>query len=291
MIKKFSRFVHLTLLDPIQDALPSDINSHVVLVPQGSLFNVPFAALPVAKDTPMIERHTISVVPSLEVLNLVAAQEESNREKKLEDILIVGNPTMPSYQFRPDKPPAKLTDLKGAEREAVFLGEMLKVTPLIGDDATEVGVVEKMKTAKIIHLATHGSLEAENVFSQAYLSAVALAPGEGEDGFLTVRETMRLDLSADLVVLSACDTGLGKITGDGVVGLTRGFFSAGVPTVVASLWPVSDLSAGYLMVTYHSALAAGKDKATALRIAMLETRKKYPKPRDWAAFSVYGLAR
>jgi CHAT domain-containing protein len=146
-----------------------------------------------------------------------------------------------------------------------------------------------MKTARWIHLATHGLLEADNVYEQAYLSAVALAPSESDDGFLTVRETMKLDLGADLVVLSACDTGRGKITGAGVIGLSRGYLLAGSPTVVASLWPVSDRATVFVMKNFYESLKRGRTKVIALREAMLETRKQFPNAREWAPFSMYGL--
>ncbi|MEM6917194.1 MAG: CHAT domain-containing protein, partial [Verrucomicrobiota bacterium] len=126
---------------------------------------------------------------------------------------------------------------------------------------------------------------------QSFLSALAFAPSPGEDGFLTVRETSKLDLSAELAVLSACDTGRGAITGDGVIGLSRGYITAGVPTVVVSLWPVSDEATAKLMGFYYEALDAGEGKAEALRSAMLKTREQFPEPSLWSPFVLYGLAQ
>lgn len=288
--KDYLHELYQVLIQPVRSQLPKDIRSHVTIIPQGPLFNVPFAALADDDSEPLIAKHTLSISPSIAMLKLAVAKKKANQSRELKGILLVGNPAMPSKQIRPDKPASKLSPLPGAEKEVNILADVLKAKPLVGKDATETKVVEQMKSAKLIHLATHGALEADNVFAQAYLSAVALAPDEQEDGFLTVRETMKLELGADLVVLSACNTGLGKVTGDGIVGLTRGYISAGVPTVVASLWPVSDLSAGYFMVIFHSARSSGKDDATALRLAALQTRKRFPKPSDWAAFSIYGLA-
>ncbi|MFK8113700.1 MAG: CHAT domain-containing protein [Rubripirellula sp.] len=285
------KLLHSILIQPIQDALPTDLESKLVFVPSGPLFNIPFAALSNQEGEPLIARHTLSVVPSIQILNLAAQQHSVNAKAGLENYLIVGNPEMPSYQSRPDKEPNQLSPLPGAEREAVVLGKMLKQEPLIGKSASETEITKQMVSAKVIHFATHGLLESQNVFQQAYLSAVALAPDADEDGFLTVRETMKMELRSDLVVLSACDTGLGKITGDGVIGLTRGHISAGVPTVVASLWPVNDNSAGFFMVNFYDVMEQGADKDTALRVAMLRTRQKFPRPKDWAAFSIYGLAQ
>jgi CHAT domain-containing protein len=90
--------------------------------------------------------------------------------------------------------------------------------------------------------------------------------------------------------LSAGNTALGKITGDGVIGLSRSFFSAGVSTVVGSLWDVSDSSTKFLMTDFYENLQKNPDKAAALRQGMLATMKKYPKPRDWAAFTLIGVS-
>ncbi len=283
------RVLHDILIKPIAQWLPTDPAMPLAFVPQGELFLIPLAALPNNGSAPLIERHAFTIVSSIEMLELAAKQKVAVDSKGNSDLLVVGNPTMPSYLYRPDKPAKPLDPLTGAEVEAKFLGQLLKTTPLIADEATETSVVKRMNSARWIHLATHGLLEADNVFEQAYLSAVALAPSESDDGFLTVRETMKLNLGADLVVLSACDTGRGKITGDGVIGLSRGYVLAGSPTVVASLWPVSDRATVFVMKNFYESLMKGRTKAIALREAMLETRKQFPNARDWAPFSMYGL--
>jgi CHAT domain-containing protein len=92
------------------------------------------------------------------------------------------------------------------------------------------------------------------------------------------------------VVLSACDTGRGRITGDGVVGLTRAFLSAGADTVIVSLWQVPDDATAALMVAFYEALAETDDKAAALQQAMVATRAQFPDPRNWSAFVLVGMA-
>ena len=145
-----------------------------------------------------------------------------------------------------------------------------------------------MKLARVIHLASHGLLEADNDYKQAYLSAIALAPDQKHNGFLTVAEIMKMKLDADIAVLSACDSGRGRVTGEGVVGLSRAYLSAGVPTVVVSLWPVSDQATAVLMVEFYKALQAGETKAAALRKATLKNRERFHEPRLWAPFTIYG---
>ena len=102
---------------------------------------------------------------------------------------------------------------------------------------------------------------------------------------------MDLKLRAELVVLSACDSGRGKLTGDGVIGLSRSLISAGVPSVIVSLWAVPDAQTATLMTEFYQNLQKTPDKAQALREAMLTTMKNYPNPRDWAAFTLIGEAQ
>ncbi|MDX2098250.1 MAG: CHAT domain-containing protein, partial [Leptolyngbyaceae cyanobacterium bins.59] len=143
-----------------------------------------------------------------------------------------------------------------------------------------------------IHLATHGLLD--EMGNTSFPGAIALGPNGSKpnDGLLTAEELLdpALKLKADLVVLSACDTGQGRITGDGVIGLSRSFITAGVPSVVVSLWAVPDAPTAELMTRFYQNLQQGQNKAQALRQAMLDTQKGFPDPRSWAAFTLIGEA-
>ncbi|MEH1986367.1 MAG: CHAT domain-containing protein [Nostoc sp.] len=100
-----------------------------------------------------------------------------------------------------------------------------------------------------------------------------------------------MKLNADLVVLSACDTALGQITGDGVIGLSRSLITAGTPSVIVSLWSVPDAPTAELMTEFYRNWRERKlDKAQALRQAMLKTMENHPNPKDWAAFTLIGEA-
>jgi len=124
-------------------------------------------------------------------------------------------------------------------------------------------------------------------------TAIALAPagtGELNEGLLTADEILDMKLNAELVVLSACDTGRGRITGDGVIGLSRSLITAGVPSIVVSLWKVPDDSTAFLMTEFYKNLRTTSDKAQALRQAMLTTKQKYSDPLYWAAFTLIGEA-
>jgi len=139
----------------------------------------------------------------------------------------------------------------------------------------------------VLHLATHALV---NEAGPMY-SSIALTPDKDEDGFLEAWEIMRLKLNADIVVFSACETALGEMrAGEGMLGLSRAFFSAGVPTVVASLWSVEDNATRKLMERFHALLRDGRRPADALRGAQLHLLHDtpYKNPFYWAPFVLIG---
>ncbi|MDA0865122.1 MAG: tetratricopeptide repeat protein [Cyanobacteria bacterium] len=282
------------LIAPIAALLPRDPEANVAFIPQGELFQVPFPALRSDTGQDLIETHTILTAPSIQVLGLTQALATMTEPLNEQVTLVVGNPTMPTlwspqqggtYQVLPPLP--------GAQREATAIAALLNIDPLVGSAATESTVKQAMTQAEVIHLATHGLLEYGDVQDSGVRDvpgAIALAPGNGEDGLLTAGEILDLPLNADLVVLSACDTGLGRITGDGVIGLSRSLITAGTPSVVVSLWAIPDAPTAELMTVFYEQLTAGQNKAQALRQAMLATRQNHPDPRNWAAFTLIGSA-
>ena len=290
--------LHQVLIEPIAALLPADPTSTVVFIPQGSLFLVPFAALQAADGTHLIEQHTIMTAPSIQVLDLAtrAGPLGSRQAFSQEDNpLVVGNPVMPRVWIPNggELQEIQLTPLPGAEAEALAIGDFLDVSPLIGSQATEAQIKQQLPNASLIHLATHGLLEYGNPQTSGVLDlpgAVALTAGVGEDGLLTAAEILEMDLHAELAVLSACDTGRGRITGDGVVGLSRAFITTGVPSVIVSLWAVPDAPTATLMAEFYRQLQQGQPKVQALRQAMLATLQTDPAPVNWAAFTLIGAA-
>lgn len=270
------------LIQPIADLLPKDPNDRVIFIPQGELFLVPFPALQDSSGKYLIEKHTILTAPSIQVLDLTRKQRERSRDAG--ENLVVGNPIMPKI----GEPPEQLSSLPGAEQEAKEIAALLKVQPLIGKDATKKAILPKLPQAKIIHLATHGLLD--DIQGLGVPGAIALAPSGNDEGLLTASELLDLQLNAELVILSACDTGRGRLTGDGVIGLSRSLIAAGVPSVIVSLWSVPDAPTASLMTEFYRNLQQNPDKAQALRKAMLTILKKHPNPRDWAAFTLIGEA-
>jgi len=274
------------LIEPIADLLPLDPTSRIIFIPHESLFLVPFAALQDPSGNYLIEKHTILTAPSIQVLSLTKKQQQLTSGK---GAIVVGNPTMPSIGFNTNQPPEKLESLPYSETEAIAIAQLLNAEPLTGDKATKVAVLQQIEQARIVHLATHGILD--DVEGLGVPGFIALAPSKGDSGLLTASEIFNLRLNAELVVLSACNTGRGRITGDGVIGLSRSFIAAGVPSVVVSLWSVPDESTADLMTEFYRQMQLTPDIAQALRKAMLVTLVKHPNPVDWAAFTLIGEAQ
>ena len=281
--KKDLQKLHEILIQPIADLLPNQPDKHIIFIPQGDLFFLPFAALQDTKGQYLIEKHTIATAPSIQVLDLLYQRKQQN-QGLVKEVLIVGNPIMPAKPFPGWEKPQEQHPLPGAEQEAKQIAEIFNTKALIGNAATETTIVQKMPQAKIIHLATIALPNNE----QGLDSALALAPSSKDDGWLTSEEIINLNLKAELVVLSGNDTAIGKVTNDGVIGLSRSFLTAGATSVIGSLWCVSDMATAFLMTEFYQELSKNPDKAAALRQAMLITMKKYPNPINWAAFTLIG---
>ena len=295
--------LHQILIKPIEKFLPKDPQEQVIFIPHRDLFLVPFPALLDKQENYLVTKHTILTSPAIQVLDFTRQQQKNIASSPAQNVVVVGNPTMPeSLDLQP---------LLQAEEEAKEIAQLFASQSLLflNEKATETAIKTQLSDAKIIHLATHGLLDtdeisistdnaditdrdiAENIALKTQLKngAIALASSDQDDGLLTYEEIFDLDLQAELVVLSACDTGRGEITGDGVIGLSRSFIAAGAPSVIVSLWSVPDAETAFLMTEFYRNLQEKKlDKAQSLREAMLTAIKKHPDPRNWAAFTLIG---
>ena len=289
--------LHQLLIDPIADLLPKNEKDRVIFIPQDSLFLVPFPALQDEAGNYLIEKHTTLIAPSIQSLNFIHQQRTRTPQINTDesnDILVVGNPDMPELLLFPGEEPQQLSTLMGAEKEAIEIAQIFETQALVGNAATESVVVQKMPSARIIHLATHGKFDPFRGIG----SWIALTPDPevsssppGNDGLLLAEEILDLKLNAELVVLSACSTGGGKITGDGVIGLSRSLISAGVESVIVSLWKMPDSPTQELMIEFYKNWQKYPDLAQSLRQAMLKLVEKYPNnPENWAAFTLIGEA-
>ena len=179
-----------------------------------------------------------------------------------------------------------------AEAIAAFAPQQKRLTALDFVASHETAQSADLSQYRIVHFATHGLLNSQ----QPELSGIVLSlvdeRGQPQDGFLRLHEIYNLKLNADLVVLSACQTALGKeVRGEGLIGLTRGFMYAGAPRVVASLWRVDDRATAELMKRfYQGMLKEGLRPAAALRAAQVSMlkEKRWSAPHYWAAFTLQG---
>ncbi|MBW4683405.1 MAG: tetratricopeptide repeat protein [Microcoleus vaginatus WJT46-NPBG5] len=285
--KKSLQLLYFALIQPIADLLPADPNKRVIFIPDQELFRVPFAALIDSDGKYLVEKHTILTAPSIQILELTHKQRQ-NVSRSGQGALVVGNPS---------PMPAGFSALLGAEKEAKQVAQLLNTQPLIGSEATKSAVLQQLSNARIIHLATHGIYNEQQPLEGA-IALAAAGNNPENDGLLSAGEIFALNeqgtlkLNAELLVLSACNTGRGKITGDGVIGLSRSFITAGIPSIIVSLWAVPDAPTAELMSEFYTNLNQKHlDKAQALRQAMLKMMEKHPNnPRAWAAFTLIGEA-
>lgn len=264
-----SRELYDVLIQPVQKDIRTE---KLIFVPHGILHYLPFQALQNAEKEYLLDKYTISYLPSASTLKYL----EQKKRQKGNRLLALGNPTTNRSGF----PPLPL-----AEQEVMAIRDLMPESRiLIGDEATERKFNELAPQYDILHIACHGELDG----AYPLFSGLILAPDEDYDGDLDVHEIFTLDLHAYLVVLSACQTGLGHLTnGDELVGLSRAFIYAGTPSILSSLWMVDDESTSYLMAQFYRHLEK-TGKGEALRLAQMETRKKYTHPHSWAAFVLIG---
>lgn len=273
--------LHRLLLAPVAAQLPRDPRALVYIVPHDALYRVPFAALLDASGRYALESHSFASAPAIGVLRYTAAKKAQVLDPDRPRLLALADP----------KPPdgAGVSPLPGARDEVRRVGRHFaarRLTALTGTDASEANGKRLGPGQTILHFAVHGMIDD----GRPWDSALVLSEGGGEDGYLKVSEVFGLELRADLVVLSGCSTGRGKLSGDGILGLSRAFLYAGTASVVVSQWDVSDLATSYLMDRFYAGLRAGRSKAEALRSAQLGTLQRYPHPALWAAFLLVGEA-
>lgn len=265
------RRLYARLLLPIEPLLAG--KKALVIVPHGVLHYLSFAALRGDADY-LVDTYALRFLPSASVVRYLRSEGSPSRA----GILAFGNPDLGDARY----------DLKHAQQEALAVVQMVPQSKaLIRKEATEAAFRRFAAGFSYIHFATHGEFKSEAPLD----SSLLLASDETSDGHLTVGKLYSMRIDANLVTLSACETGLGKVaSGDDVVGLTRGFLYAGTSTIVASLWKVDDEATAQLMNRFYQGLTLG-DKREALRQAQLDTRKQYAHPYFWAAFQLTGNAR
>lgn len=250
------------------------VDEHILYVaPDGPLHYLPFAAV-YDGSRYILDRFTLLTVPSGTILTYLAKKPSIPGGATV----ALANPDVGDPRF----------DLPYAEREGAAVREHRPGTVLfVRAEAKASALRAWAGRANVLHLAAHAILNTARPLD----SAVVLAPGDGHDGRFTAAEAFGLRLPGSLVVLSACETGLGQIAaGDELIGLTRAFMYAGAPHIVATLWGIADETAATLMMEFYARLGRSA-VPEALREAQLATRKHHSHPFHWGAFVLYGHYR
>ena len=297
----------------------------LLIVADGALQYIPFAALPApsSKD-PLAARHEVVSLPSASAL-AVLRREIRGRRRAPKALAIFADPVFQAIDPRLTHQPDKIDRMKLANRpvtrgwnpegqrqgdeerpsyrrllssrkEAETISALVSPRDLFlatGFDASRAKATSpELAQYRNVHFATHGELDSDRPELSKLVLSLYDEKGNSQDGFLRLNDIYSLHLDADLVVLSACRTALGKeIRGEGLVGLTRGFMDAGAAGVLASLWSVEDRATAELMGSfYRGMLRQGLSPAAALRRAQLEmaTKPGRKSPYYWAGFSLQG---
>jgi CHAT domain-containing protein len=314
--KELARDLYDLLLQPAQTELEG--KTAISIVPSEGLWELPFQALLSKSGKYFLEDHALSYVPSLSVLREMKKKDLAQRVSRLKAgsdglmtkvsataspalprLLAIGNPSLSSQslaRLRSNRRELSFDSLPQAEQEVKTLGEIYgadESTILIGNAAREETFKATASKYPVLHFAAHGVLDDMNPLYSRLLLATE---SESEDGFLEAREIMKLDLHADLAVLSACQTARGQVgAGEGLIGMSWALFIAGTSTTVASQWQVDSASTARMMIDFHRNLQSEKgpsptSAAEALRRAAIKLMAdpKYRHPFFWSGFVVVG---
>jgi CHAT domain-containing protein/tetratricopeptide (TPR) repeat protein len=295
------RALYDVLIQPISSVLPKTRGSLLTIVPQGPLLSVSFAALKNAQGRYLLEDYALHYAPAGAVLQFTAPKKRT--DARTGPMLVLADPVLPRLTIL-ERP---LPRLPGARGEAARIAQLVpagRLTMLQDSSATELRARESMAGKAVLHFATHAIVKDDDPFA----SFLALGPSttsDAGDGLLTSQEVYGLDLNADLVVLSACRSAGGRVTGDGISAFARAFIYAGTASLVASLWDVADEPTNRLLPDFYRAWLAGESKGRALRTAQLRLlrdlragRVKIDTPAGlvsipehpvfWAGFALFG---
>ena len=296
----------------------------VLIVPDGSLQYLPFAALPLPAaggDEPLLTRYEVSVLPSASVLGTLrktnAARTPPTATAVIfadpvfepDDPRVVATPAT-GARITPEHPPALSTALRDMDasgyipRLPASREEASAIAQVLGSQDPEAVHValdfaasreyvlrDGLSRFRLVHFATHGVVDSRQPEMSGLILSLIDRKGRKQDGYLRLGDIYKLKLSADLVVLSSCDSALGKdLESEGIIGLPRGFLYAGAKSVIASLWKVNDDATARLMSRLYARIHQGETPSSALRGAQLEMVRdpQWSKPYYWAAFVLQG---
>ncbi|MEQ1764155.1 MAG: CHAT domain-containing protein [Pyrinomonadaceae bacterium] len=289
----------------------------LIVVADGKLLYFPIGALPMPgseSDQPILLTNEVVYEPSASALKILKSERKGAKPEK--DLLVFADPVFSKTDerltgidttestiattllsvFRSGGPLEKLPRLPASEEEATSIRDVVgagQTTVRSGFAANREGVINSdIENYKALHFATHGVIDEKRPeLSGILLSLYDEAGKAHEGGVIRLQDVYGLNLRSDLVVLSACDTGIGKeVRGEGLMSLNNAFLQAGAKTVVSSLWKVDDTATKQMMTTFYRGITGGLTASAALRQAQIAMYKdpRYSSPFHWAAFTVQG---
>ena len=268
------------VIDPIRDLLQGD---EVVVVPEGPLCLAPYAAFMDLKSKYLCETFRIRLLPSLSSLRLIQDCPADWHSKT--GALLVGDPWVQEvvYEGR------TLEQLEWAEKEVQMIGEILQTEPLVGKQATKDEVLRRISSVALVHIAAHGKMETGEIALAPNTTRSSPIPVK-EDYLLTMKDVLKAQIRARLVVLSCCHSARGDVKPEGVVGIARAFLGAGALSVLVSLWAIDDEATMEFMKLFYRQLVHGRSASEALNKAMKSMREsdRFSAVKYWAPFVLMG---
>ena len=265
---------------PVADLLDEP---EILIVPDRSLYKVPFAALKDENEKYLTETYRIRIVPSLMTLKLM--QDSPIDYHSQTGALIVGDPQV-AYVYYKGRLDFK-SSLPFARKEAEMIGQMLGAQPLLGKQATKQVVLQRIHSVSLIHFAAHGNAERGEI-ALSPQSHIHRIPQE-EDYLLTMQDVSKVRLRAKLVVLSYCHSASGQVRAEGVVGIARAFLGSAARSVLVALWALEDKATEQFMSCFYEHLVLGESASESLHQSMKWMRGNgFPDVKDWAPFMLIG---
>ena len=269
------------IISPVVDLLEGP---EIIIVPDRTLYNIPFAALPDENGACLSETLWIRVVPSLTTLKLIHDSPADYHSQT--GALIVGNPDVGEVLFK-----GRLTNISRlpcTENEAKMVGEKLGVKPLLGQEATKQAVLQAINSVSLIHFAAHGDAERGEIALAPAVRIPSKIPQE-EQYLLTMSDISKVQVRAKLVVLSCCHSARGQIRAEGVVGIARAFLGSGTRSVLVAQWALEDSATEQFMSHFYEHIVRGESASESLHEAMKWMRcNGYSDVRQWAPFMLIG---
>ena len=269
------------VIAPILDVIEGD---ELIIVPDGPLWLVPFAALLNPFSEYLCESFKVRLIPSLTSLKIIAHCPEFHSSS---GALVVGDPDM--SEVTNSQGDQILEQLSFARQEAQMIGQILNTAPLTGKLATKCEVLRQISSVAVVHIAAHGRMETGEIALSPNPERESQTPAE-EDYMLTMADVMSVKLRAKLVVLSCCHSGRGEIKAEGLVGIARAFIGAGARSVLVSLWAIDDEATLEFMKSFYHNLVKGRSASESLNHAMkcLRESETFSDVKYWAPFTLIG---